>query len=99
MARAVERDHLIDGDAFWIQFEPAIACDGVEPLGTDEITLADIEPYQRFGADWVSFEDDTPTTPTTADMTFPLSSSGHARSSGGAFNTLRRDGTRDGTAS
>ena len=58
-----------DVDAFWNQFEPAIACDGVEPLGTDEITLADIEPYQRFDADWVSFEDDTPTTPTTADMT------------------------------
>lgn len=64
MARAVERNHLNDGDAI----EPAIACDGVEPLGTDEITLADIEPYQRFDADWVSFEDDTPTTPTTADM-------------------------------
>ena len=46
-------------DAFWNQFKPAIACDGVEPLGTDEITLADIEPYQRFDADWVSFEDDT----------------------------------------
>ncbi|MYH29295.1 MAG: hypothetical protein F4137_10660 [Acidobacteria bacterium] len=55
-------------EAFWNQFEPAIACGGVEPLGTDEITLADIEPYQRFDADWVSFEDDTPTTPTTADM-------------------------------
>ena len=56
-------------EAFWMQFEPAIACDGVEPLGTDEITLADIEPYQRFDADWVSFEDDTPTTPAPADMT------------------------------
>ena len=55
-------------EAFWSQFEPAIACEGVEPLGTDEITLADIEPYQRFDADWVSFEDDTSTTPTTADM-------------------------------
>ena len=55
-------------EAFWNQFEPAIVCDGVEPLGTDEITLADIEPYQRFDADWVSFEDDTATTPTTADM-------------------------------
>ena len=40
----------------------------MEPLGTDEITLADIESYQRFDADWVSFEDDTPTIPTTADM-------------------------------
>ena len=57
-----------DVEAFWNQFEPTILCDGVEPLGTDEITLADIESYQRFDADWVSFEDDTPTTPTTADM-------------------------------
>ena len=41
----------------------------MEPLGTDEITLADIEPYQQFDADWVNFKDETPTTPTTADMT------------------------------
>jgi len=25
--------------------------------------LADIEPYQRFDADWVSFEDETPIIP------------------------------------
>lgn len=55
-------------EAFWNRFHPAIVCDGVEPLGTDEITLADIEPYQRFDADWVSFEDDTRTTPTPVDM-------------------------------
>ena len=54
---------------FWEQFEPGIQCVEVEPLGTDEISLADIEPYQRFDADWVSFEDDTPTTPAAADMT------------------------------
>lgn len=58
-----------DVHAFWNQFKPGIDCAGVEPLGTDEITLADIEPYQRFDADWVSFEDDTPTTPPTANMT------------------------------
>jgi hypothetical protein len=40
--------------AFWNGFKPGIECVGVEPLGTDEITLADIEPYQRFDADWVS---------------------------------------------
>ncbi len=56
-------------DAFWTQFAPGIECAGVEPLGTDEITLADIEPYQRFDADWVSFDDDTPATPAHADMT------------------------------
>ena len=49
--------------SFWNQFEPGIECAGVEVLRTDEITLADIEPYQRFDADWVSFEDETPTTP------------------------------------
>lgn len=53
---------------FWDQFKPAIECDGVEPLRTDEIALADIEPYQRFDADWVSFDDDTSTTPVTVDM-------------------------------
>ena len=53
----------IEGDVrvFWDQFRPAIQCAGVEVLGTDEITLADIEPYQRFDADWISFEDDTET--------------------------------------
>jgi len=55
--------------AFWSQFEPGIQCIGVEPLGTDEVTLADIEPYQRFDADWVSFDDGTPITPAHADMT------------------------------
>ncbi len=55
--------------AFWDQFIPGIDCAGVELLGTDEITLADIEPYQRFDADWVSFSDDTPATPPTVDMT------------------------------
>lgn len=56
-------------EMFWNQFEPGIECAGVEPLGTDEITLTDIEPYQRFDADWVSFDDDTPATPAHVDMT------------------------------
>ncbi len=54
--------------AFWDQFEPGIGCAGVEVLGADEITLADIEPYQRFDADWVSFEDETSTTSPILDM-------------------------------
>ena len=53
--------------AFWGQFRPGIECAGVEVLGTDEITLADIEPYQRFDADWVSFEDETSTIPPVVD--------------------------------
>jgi len=64
-----KRDELEqDVQAFWNQFKPGIENVGVEVQGTDEITLADIEPYQRFDADWVSFEDDTPTVPPTADM-------------------------------
>jgi hypothetical protein len=66
---ADERSRLADElEAFWKQFGPNIVCDGVEVLGTDELTLAEIEPYQRFDADWVSFADDSPLTPATADM-------------------------------
>ena len=43
---------------FWDQFRPGIECESVAVLTTDRITLADIERYQRFDADWVSFEDD-----------------------------------------
>ena len=53
--RAIEEDV----EKFWGQFEPAIECAGVDVLSTDEITLADIEQYQRFDADWVSHEDET----------------------------------------
>jgi len=56
---------------FWNQFEPGVICDGVEVLGTDEITLADISVYQRFDADWLSFseDDESPKTPPVADLT------------------------------
>ena len=60
MEKAIEK--------FWDQFKPTIHFVGVDVLGTDEITLADIEPYQRFDADWVSFEDDTATMPPTIDI-------------------------------
>ena len=55
-------------EAFWDQFESGIQCAGVEVQGTDEITLADIEQYQRFDADWVSFDDETAMTPPVVDM-------------------------------
>jgi hypothetical protein len=55
-------------EAFWSRFKPGIEFVGVEVLGTDEVTLADIEPYQRFDADWVSFADDSPAMPPTLDM-------------------------------
>lgn len=56
--------------AFWKQFTAAgITFDGADILGTDEITLADLDHYQRFDADWVSFADDTAVTPPVADMT------------------------------
>lgn len=66
---ATERDRLeVEISAFWQQFDPGIACDDVEVLGTDELTLADIEVHQRFDADWVSFADDSPSTPALVDM-------------------------------
>src|SRR5205814_1795975 len=55
--------------SFWEQFEPSVEFEGVDVLGTDEISLADIETYQRFDADWVSFADDSAATPAAADMT------------------------------
>ena len=45
---------------FWAQFHPRIVCEAVDVLPTDRITLADLERYQRFDADWISFEDDGP---------------------------------------
>ena len=48
-----------DVGTFWDQFEPGIRCLGVDVLTTDEITLADLEQYQRFDADWISYEDET----------------------------------------
>ena len=67
---ATKRDELErEVDAFWKQFTPSIECAGVDVVGTDQLTLAEIEPYQRFDADWVSFADDSPATPPAADMT------------------------------
>lgn len=53
---------------FWVRLRPAIECESVEVVTTDLITLDDIERYQRFDADWVSFEDDTTVTSITADF-------------------------------
>jgi len=55
-------------ETFWKQFGPGIECVGVEVIATNALTLADIEKYQRFDADWVSFADDSPATPPAADM-------------------------------
>lgn len=54
--------------SFWSQFKPSIECVDVEVLGTDEITLVDLAQYQRFDADWVSFEDDTSSVSPIVDM-------------------------------
>ena len=54
--------------AFWRQLRPGIQCLEVEVLPTNLITLADIELYLRFDADWVSFEDETAVTPIAADF-------------------------------
>lgn len=55
-------------EKFWKQFGPGIDCVGVEVHATNKLTLADIEPYQRFDADWLSFADDSPATPAIVDM-------------------------------
>lgn len=57
-----------DVESFWKQFGIGIECAGVDVLGTDNVTLAEIEAYQRFDADWVSFADDTPAMPPAVDM-------------------------------
>ncbi len=64
--KRLEIERVIEN--FWNQFKPNIEFCGVDVLGTDEITLADIEPYQRFDADWVSFEDDTAAPSIITDM-------------------------------
>ena len=54
---------------FWSGFEPGIVCDAVHVLGTDEVTLAEMELYQRFDSDWLSYlDDEAPITPHAADM-------------------------------
>jgi hypothetical protein len=55
-------------ETFWKRFAPGIVLDGVAVISTSKLTLADIEPYQRFDADWVSFADDSAMTPMIADM-------------------------------
>jgi len=65
----VRRDKIeCEISSFWKQFAPSIQFDTVEILGTDEIMLADLEAYQRFDADWLSFADDSAGTPMDADM-------------------------------
>lgn len=66
---ATRRDMIAEAvEAFWAQFSPSIECAGVDVLCTDQLTLADIEPYQRFDADWVSFADDSASMQLSADM-------------------------------
>lgn len=55
-------------EKFWKQFGPGIDCVGVEVIPTNKLTLAEIEPYQRFDGDWVSFADDSAATPLVTDM-------------------------------
>jgi len=61
---AIEREF----EEFWDRLRPGIVCEGIRLLTTDRITLADLERYQRFDADWVSFEDESPVVPMEADL-------------------------------
>lgn len=63
-AETIEREF----DDFWDRLRPGIACEDIQLLTTDRITLARLEPYQRFDADWVSFEDETPVISIEADL-------------------------------
>lgn len=64
-----KREELANAiEKFWDQFRPGILCDGAEARGTEEITLADLEDYLRFDADWVSFNDGTDVTPVQTDI-------------------------------
>ena len=55
-------------EAFWTEAHPMIEFEEVDVLGLDEITLADMELYQRFDADWVSFADETPAVSIATDL-------------------------------
>lgn len=66
LTKKIELELLVE--EFWKVFSPGIDCVGVEVIPTSKLTLADIEPYKRFDADWVSFADDSPATPPAADM-------------------------------
>ena len=61
---AIERGFV----EFRDRFRPGIECDGIQLLTTDRITLADLEGYQRFDSDWVSFEDETAVVSVEADL-------------------------------
>lgn len=53
---------------FWNRLRPGIECVGIEVRTTDRMTLDDLERYQRFDADWMSFEGETPVTAIEVDL-------------------------------
>ena len=57
-----------ESEGFWDRLRPGIECDSIRLLAMDRITLADLEAYQRFDADWVSFEDESPVVPVEMDL-------------------------------
>ena len=61
---AIEREF----EEFWDRLRPGIACDTIRLHTVDRITLADLEAYQRFDADWVSFEDESPVVSVETDL-------------------------------
>lgn len=64
------RRSTIENDitTFWEKFSPGIELEDVSVTTTDDLTLAELEPYQRFDLDWVSFSDDTAAPPVALDM-------------------------------
>ncbi len=57
-----------DITSFWKQFSPDIELEGVLVTTTADLTLAELELYQRFDLDWVSFSDDSAAPSVALDM-------------------------------
>lgn len=60
-ARDVLESKVFD---FWNE-RSGVECVEARTLGLDEITLKDMMNYQRFDLDWISFEDETESSPLT----------------------------------
>ncbi len=57
-----------DIEGFWSDLGASVELAEVDVLGTHELTFADIDGYQRFDADWVSFTDGSATTDPMLDL-------------------------------
>lgn len=63
-AKDLDARHDLESNVleFWNE-RSGVECVEARTLGLDEITLKDMMNYQRFDLDWISFEDDTESSP------------------------------------